>query len=995
MDHKSGVDFLVFTQANKLLQFTMETKETSDFFESVSLVGTKIFGLFSDTQLPVLFSHLFSVETSIDTCKREIVFLTKSLDSIDLLTYVDTISPEVMSAIGPDFFFITTKRLSKNQSIETYAKFLFVLLKGLGYHSSFIKNFFFNDRDADEVEVLLKYISNFSQEKLRDPISFIIIKTLIIAIQKLSTKHRVPELFPLVLNRKVLFMNMDITEINKSLSKVFTSFVQSALVHNDYVNFKKIIDFFQSIRFENNEVVCNRVLESLNRNVVDDSIIEYFLNYMRENNITPNIVSYNTVMDYYCNNQKIEKALEIYESLKKSTMKLDNYTFTILIKGMKAMKDFQISTIEHIFNEYIELNEVRDIVIYNNFMDAFVYLGFIDKARAIYEKMLEDSTVKPDQVTFNTLIKGSCKNKELEPAIRYLEHMKKFEIKPNRITYNSLMDIAIKLQDMKHALDFLEEMRRDDITPDGYTYSIILNGLKINNSDPAIVKATMDNISKVIACQEFRLDEVFFNSLLDVCSKYDFYDLMKHYYQMMKDQKIHESAVTFGILIKAYGKVNDFDSAQLIFERMMMSNMPINEVTYGCILDACSKSGKMDVAMKIFESLKNSTANMNSIVFTTIIKGFINSEGYPQAIQFFQTVRTLTDLPGMIITYNCMLDLYVRKNDMVSAEALFKEIEKFFKADLISYSTMIKGLCTSNRKEEGFGFIKKMLSANIDVDVSVVNLYLDSCSNLNDFKIGIQAYTYVMMKNIIPNEITFGIMIKIYGFSRELQKAFDLLDLMEVHQIRPSIIIFTNLIHISFYNKQPKKSEIAFLQFKKLGNIGDRLMYSKLIEGLIKFKETSKLMKYVEMAIEDSCTLKTEVIAQLEEIFADDAEDMELIKTIKELKYVEKNTYNNTDRFKNKVSNQNTLKFKQQMHDKAKEMRDKVDFNQEPPKQRREGLSMIDGKSAVTEKKPLFKEREVKEFTKSEHKSEYSKKESIKKPATLFNFRQNSKKDGC
>lgn len=305
---------------------------------------------------------------------------------------------------------------------------------------------------------------------------------------------------------------------------------------------------------------------------------------------------------------------------------------------------------------------------------------------------------------------------------------------------------------------------------------------------------------------------------------------------------------------------------------------------------------------------------------------------------------------------------------------------------------MIKGLCNNNRKEEAYKFIKKMIERNVEIDISVINLFLDSCSNVTDYKLGIQAYQFVMTKNIIPNEITFGIMIKIYGFAKELQKAFDLLELMEVHEIKPSIIIFTNLIHISFYNKNPKKAEVAFLQFKRNGGQGDKLMYSKLVDGLIRFKETSKLMKYVEMALEDNCTMKPEVVSLLEEIFADDEPEMELIKTMKNLKYVEKNVYNNTDKFRNKMNTHNTQKYKQQMHDMVKDTKDKSEFQFEPPKQRREGLKM-DNSKPFAEKKPLFKEREVKESTKSEHKSEYSKKESIKKPATLFNFRQNAKKD--
>ncbi len=93
-----------------------------------------------------------------------------------------------------------------------------------------------------------------------------------------------------------------------------------------------------------------------------------------------------------------------------------------------------------------------------------------------------------------------------------------------------------------------------------------------------------------------------------------------------------------------------------------------------------------------------------------------------------------------------------------------------------------------------------------------------------------------MMKNVTPNEITFGIMVKIFGFSRELHKAFNLLDLMEVYDIKPSIIIFTNLIHISFYNRKPRKAELSFTLCRRAKIKGDRLLYSKIIDGLIRFK---------------------------------------------------------------------------------------------------------------------------------------------------------------
>jgi pentatricopeptide repeat protein len=163
-------------------------------------------------------------------------------------------------------------------------------------------------------------------------------------------------------------------------------------------------------------------------------------------------------------------------------------------------------------------------------------------------------------------------------------------------------------------------------------------------------------------------------------------------------------------------------------------------VTYGCILEACVKTNKMQNALKIYDSLRDSKVNMNTIVYTTMIKGFINQEMFEEAMMFFEGVKDNVELPGMIITYNCVLDLYVKKNDVKGANELFKEIERVYGADIISYSTIIKGLCYAEKKFEAFEYIKRMLNSGVEEDITVINLFLDSCSNANDFKLGISVY---------------------------------------------------------------------------------------------------------------------------------------------------------------------------------------------------------------------------------------------------------------
>lgn len=99
----------------------------------------------------------------------------------------------------------------------------------------------------------------------------------------------------------------------------------------------------------------------------------------------------------------------------------------------------------------------------------------------------------------------------------------------------------------------------------------------------------------------------------------------------------------------------------------------------------------------------------------------------------------------MIITYNCALDVYANDGDVDGAIALFEEIQNVYEADLISYSTLIKTLCIGNKKSLALEYMKKMIKAKIKIDVSVINLFLESCSSKDDYKLGIEGYRFSMM----------------------------------------------------------------------------------------------------------------------------------------------------------------------------------------------------------------------------------------------------------
>lgn len=207
-----------------------------------------------------------------------------------------------------------------------------------------------------------------------------------------------------------------------------------------------------------------------------------------------------------------------------------------------------------------------------------------------------------------------------------------------------------------------------------------------------------------------------------------------------------------------------------------------------------------------------------------------------------------------------------------------------------------------------------MIKSKIKIDVSVINLYLEGCSTKEDFKLAIDGYKFAMMQGVEPNEITFGIMVKVFGFARELEKAFDLLDLMKVYNIIPSIIIFTNLIHISFYCRDVRKAELAFSLFRKQQLDGDQLIYSKMIDGLLRFRHINKVPKYIKYCLEEQCSLKEKTVTTIKKYFQ--SEEMnETLEKIQSFSSLKKKPHQHVHKFINNYNLENPKKYKKQIRE--------------------------------------------------------------------------------
>jgi len=514
-----------------------------------------------------------------------------------------------------------------------------------------------------------------------------------------------------------------------------------------------------------NDVFFNKLIDfSAKHN--DLSFSEYIFKVMVSHTIQPSIVTYNTLIDSYFKQNKYNQAWILFELLKKSDKKPDNFTYTTMINGIKSMEKPDLNKAFQLFNEYKEINK-PDQIIYNCLMDACINAGNFDRAYQLLDEMKKDPTLKLDEITFNTLIKGCCKTKKLYQAIGLYEEMKKINVKPNRITFNSLIDTCVKTGKMGEAWKFYEEMTKCDIVPDNFTYSILINGIKSNHHNKDELNRALSMLDVIQNSPDFTPDEIFYNSLIDACVKFNEINKGLSVFEEMKKKKIEPSSITYGILIKAFGKINDLVKAFKIFEQMKLKHMKINDVTYGCLLDACVKNDRMDLALILVDKMKQDNISLNTILYTTLIKGFSKVNKLDEALNIFNIMKENPRTYPNLITYNCMIDACVKCDNMIKALEIFEEMTNGNRAiypDLITYSTMIKGFCKQKNIEKAYHFLNLILNNKITPDEALINLLLECCYSTGNIDRGVEIFNIMNSLKIPASNITYSILIKVNIF---------------------------------------------------------------------------------------------------------------------------------------------------------------------------------------------------------------------------------------
>merc|ERR1719311_690793 len=137
----------------------------------------------------------------------------------------------------------------------------------------------------------------------------------------------------------------------------------------------------------------------------------------------------------------------------------------------------------------------------------------MDHLPKIQEDMKVHS-VKPNVITYSTMLKGHCQNGNIQQGFAILDQMKKdARLKPDEIVYNSLLDGCAQNNLVDEGLRLLDEMQKTGVQPSNFTLSILV---KLMNRSRRLNQA-FSLVEEITRKYSFRPNVHVYTNLVQAC----------------------------------------------------------------------------------------------------------------------------------------------------------------------------------------------------------------------------------------------------------------------------------------------------------------------------------------------------------------------------------------------------------------------------------------------------------------------------------------------
>lgn len=233
----------------------------------------------------------------------------------------------------------------------------------------------------------------------------------------------------------------------------------------------------------------------------------------------------------------------------------------------------------------------------NSLLDALLKCREFEKMAEIFVGI--GNYGSPDACTFNILIHAACLCGDLDAAWDVFDEMQKRGVKPNVVTFGTMIyGLSLNFK-LKEALRLKEDMVRVYmISPNASIYATLIKGLcGVGELNLAF------KLKEEMVTNKVKLDSAIYSTLISALFKHGRKEEVSDILGEMEENGCKPDTVTYNAMINGHCQENDLESAQRLLDEMMAKGCKPDVISFNTIIRGLCREGKWDKAMDLLEDM--------------------------------------------------------------------------------------------------------------------------------------------------------------------------------------------------------------------------------------------------------------------------------------------------------------------------------------------------------------------------------------------------------
>ncbi|XP_076892176.1 uncharacterized protein LOC143543826 [Bidens hawaiensis] len=302
--------------------------------------------------------------------------------------------------------------------------------------------------------------------------------------------------------------------------------------------------------------------------------------------------------------------------------------------------------------------------------------------------------------------------------------------------------------------------------------------------------------------------------------------------------------VVFDMLLKAYLKAGLVRDGFITFRKMVKLGFVPKIVSINFLLDGLLKLGRVDECWGVYEEMGKVSVRGNTFTYNILTHVVCKSEEYVGKVNRFLEKMEEEGFDPDIVTYNTLIDSYVRRGRLKDAHYLYNIMcIRRVMPDLITHTSLINGLCKEGSVREAHKLFHRMVQIRLNPDVFCYNTLICGYVNKGMMREARALLHEMIKEKVPPNSFTCSVLIEGYKKESTLISAVNLIIELRRFGILVSKSLQLDLVVALCRVDKPFAAKSLLERVEKNGEETSLQIYDELIVSFCR-------LSYVNEAIE-------------------------------------------------------------------------------------------------------------------------------------------------